>query len=344
MLLVLLLGVADFGRVFAAGITVEAAARNAAEVAAQEYLRNPPGGPDLSIPAPLPPDLAYYEKLHTLAARTACRESRDLANTTYIPDDPGTPADDERCTSASGAIPLVRVCVHDNADPLCGRVEFGETIPAGSPCTELADAPSNVMQGGSEPSRYVEVRICYRFTTLINIDEMQLPFGWDISVGEVYLQKDRAFTVGWYPPRPTPSPPPAPTPPPPTEAPTESPSPSPSPTATPTGSPGPTGPPTPTPAPTPTATPCPPPVASFTATPTSGKKPLSVSFVNTSTSGCAILTYLWNFGDGTTSPGQSPTHVFTVQGNATVVYTVTFTVTNQSGTSAPATTTITVTK
>ena len=32
MLLVLLLGVADFGRVFAAGITVEAAARNAAEV------------------------------------------------------------------------------------------------------------------------------------------------------------------------------------------------------------------------------------------------------------------------------------------------------------------------
>ena len=32
MLLVLLLGVADFGRVFAAGITIEAAARNAAEV------------------------------------------------------------------------------------------------------------------------------------------------------------------------------------------------------------------------------------------------------------------------------------------------------------------------
>ena len=72
------------------------------------------------------------------------------------------------------------------------------------------------MEGGSEPSRYVEVRICYRFTTLINIEDMQLPLGWDISVGEVYLQKDRAFTVGWYPPRPTPSPPPAPTPPPPT--------------------------------------------------------------------------------------------------------------------------------
>ena len=92
MLLVLLLGIADFGRVFAAGIAIEAAARNAAEVAAQEYLRNPPGGPDLSIPAPSPPlDPNYYDKLHTLAARTACRESRDLANTTYTPDDPGTP-------------------------------------------------------------------------------------------------------------------------------------------------------------------------------------------------------------------------------------------------------------
>ncbi len=159
------------------------------------------------------------------------------------------------------------------------------------------------------------MRICYRFTTLINIDEMQLPFGWDISVGEVYLQKDRVFTVGWYPPRPTPSPPPAPTPPPPTTAPT--PSPSPTPSASPTGTPGPTGPPTPTPVATPSPTPCPPPVASFTATPTSGKKPLTVNFLNTSTSGCAILSYLWNFGDGVTSPGQNPTHIFTVQGNQT---------------------------
>ena len=143
------------------------------------------------------------------------------------------------------------------------------------------------MEGGSEPSRYVEVRICYRFTTLINIDDMQLPFAWDISVGEVYLQKDRVFTVGWYPPRPTPSPPPAPTPPPPTAAPTDV-----------------TEPHTvrvadghagadrradsDTPVATPSPTPCPPPVASFTATPTSGKKPLNVNFLNTSTSGCAI--------------------------------------------------------
>ena len=214
-----------------------------------------------------------------------------------------------------------------------------------SPCTELVSDPSNAMEGGSEPSRYVEVRICYRFTTLINIEDMRLPFGWDISVGEVYLQKDRAFTVGWSTPRPTPSPPPVPTPPPPTTAPTESPSPTPIPTATPTGSPGPTGPPTPTPAATPSPTPCPPPVASFTATPTSGKKPLKVNFLNTSTSGCAILTYSWNFGDGVTSPGQNPTHIFTIpNGSPPTVFTVTFTVTNQSGTSAPATAQITVSR
>ena len=68
MLLVLLLGVADFGRVFTAGITVEAAARNAAEVVAQEYLRNPPG--PMSDPAPSPGDDTYYRALHELAART----------------------------------------------------------------------------------------------------------------------------------------------------------------------------------------------------------------------------------------------------------------------------------
>src|SRR6187551_418376 len=75
MLLVLLLGVADFGRVFAAGITIEAAARNAAEAAAQEYLRDPPA--PIEDPAPLGND-AYYERLHNLAAITACRELRLL--------------------------------------------------------------------------------------------------------------------------------------------------------------------------------------------------------------------------------------------------------------------------
>jgi PKD repeat protein len=37
---------------------------------------------------------------------------------------------------------------------------------------------------------------------------------------------------------------------------------------------------------------------------------------------------LWNFGDGTTSTEQNPTHIFTVLGT----YTVTLTVTNAGGT------------
>ena len=104
MLLVLFLGIADFGRVFQAGIIIEA--RRATQP------RQPPRSTCATrlrldcIPAPSPPlDPNYYDKLHTLAARTACRESQDLANTTYIPDDPGTPVDDPRCTSASGGDP-----------------------------------------------------------------------------------------------------------------------------------------------------------------------------------------------------------------------------------------------
>src|SRR5437868_2771020 len=96
VLLVLAIGVADFGQVFAAGITVEAAARNGAEAAAQEYLHNGPGYPqprqqtdprgapvlgdsdyngDPCTGGNVPPTCGYYNALHDLAARTACREA-----------------------------------------------------------------------------------------------------------------------------------------------------------------------------------------------------------------------------------------------------------------------------
>jgi hypothetical protein len=45
---------------------------------------------------------------------------------------------------------------------------------------------------------YVEVRVCYRFTTLFNLTDLQLPFGWSLSVGEVWLQRDRVFVAGTY--------------------------------------------------------------------------------------------------------------------------------------------------
>ena len=151
MLLVLLLGITDFGRVFQAGITMEASARDAAEAVAQEYLRNGPGAPSRAQnePAPLPdrPDYngtTYYQALHDLAARTACREARVLANTTYTPDDPLTPGNQETCLSpdegADPSMPLIMTCVHDGVDPFCGDVAYGATVPP--ECTEFADAPT----------------------------------------------------------------------------------------------------------------------------------------------------------------------------------------------------------
>ncbi len=74
----------------------------------------------------------------------------------------------------------------------------------------------------------------------------------------------------------------------------------------------------------------PPPVAAFTQTPTSGIAPLSVAFIDASTSGGPVSSYLWKFGDGTTSTAKSPTHVYAEAG----VYAAVLTVTGPGGTSS----------
>jgi hypothetical protein len=179
MLLVLLLGIADFGRVFSAGITVEAAARNGAEAAAQEYVqmaRNRPGGT-------LTTD--DYDHLHDVAIEKVCKESALLPNAAIA---------GSTCT-----MPAVAVCVHDGSgDPgTCGEETAG--VPA--ECTGL-NGWDPFRQGaaplGSPALPYVEVRVCYRFTTLVNLTNLNLPFGWSLSLGEIYLQKDRNFTVACY--------------------------------------------------------------------------------------------------------------------------------------------------
>lgn len=191
MLLVLLLGVADFGRVFAAGITLEASARDAAEVAAQEYVqlvRNKPGGVL---------DAADYSRLHDLAIETVCNEGTTLpvrslavagANAICSHDNGGTPED---------IWPLAAVCIHDGLDPDCGS-EAGSVAA----CPRLSAAWSNVNAGadpsGAEPLPYVEVRVCYEFATLFNVTNLNLPLGWSISVGIVHLERDRNFTVACY--------------------------------------------------------------------------------------------------------------------------------------------------
>jgi len=67
------------------------------------------------------------------------------------------------------------------------------------------------------------------------------------------------------------------------------------------------------------------PVAMAGAVPTSGAAPLSVVFNSTGSNDPdgSIASYGWNFGDGTTGAGASPTHVYQNAGNFTAVLTVT---------------------
>jgi PKD repeat protein len=68
------------------------------------------------------------------------------------------------------------------------------------------------------------------------------------------------------------------------------------------------------------------PVAMFTANVTQGTAPLSVEFRDLSTN--HPVSWQWDFGDGTNSTGQNPTHTY-ANGN----YSVNLTVTNAAGTS-----------
>lgn len=68
------------------------------------------------------------------------------------------------------------------------------------------------------------------------------------------------------------------------------------------------------------------PVAIFTFTGDNKPSPCIVSFSNTSTD---ATSYLWNFGDGTSSTDQNPAHTYTNPQGAT--YTVSFTATGKGG-------------
>jgi PKD repeat protein len=63
------------------------------------------------------------------------------------------------------------------------------------------------------------------------------------------------------------------------------------------------------------------PVAAFSGSPQSGSKPLNVAFRNESTG--LITSFTWNFGDGTSSAEQNPTHRYTTGGSYFVNLTVT---------------------
>ena len=67
------------------------------------------------------------------------------------------------------------------------------------------------------------------------------------------------------------------------------------------------------------------PTASFTAAPTSGTAPLAVQFTDTSSG--TPTGWAWDFGDGTASSAQNPSHTYTAAGT----YTVTVTASNSAG-------------
>lgn len=178
--LVILLAVADFGRYYAAGITTESAARAAAEAVAANYQKSPPGGV-LGTPAPTPGSSTYYDGLHSLASSVVCGEMVSLPNA-------GGPT----CSN----IP-VQVCVHDGADPSCSTEPAGRSIDPN--CSQMASWPTNSQAGGSEASRYVEVRVCYRFSTIMNVSGIPsiaqiLP----VLNGDFFVQSDRMFTIVDY--------------------------------------------------------------------------------------------------------------------------------------------------
>ncbi len=179
ILIILFVGIADFGRIFNAGVIVEAAARDAAEHAAQKYLANPPGDTGLTpaerLSAPVAAaDPAYYADLRDDAGRVVCAETRGLTNTDYSG---GT------CPTW----PVVGVCVHDGADPNCGGTPPGFQAPPAE-CDELNAAWPDPAPGNGE--RWVEVRVCYRFSSIL-----RLPF---LSFGDIYVQRTRSFTIPCY--------------------------------------------------------------------------------------------------------------------------------------------------
>jgi len=176
MLLTLLIGIADFGRVFHAGIAVEATARNAAETVAQEYLQ-------LRRSA-APPTTDDFDRLHVVASETVCEEAEALPNKVE--------------SGGTCSMPATAACIHDFAAELVGYTQCGSGSTAAPPECAAMHATWSPTEPPTGSLAYVEVRVCYQFTTLIYADEIQLPLGWGISLGDIYIERTRIFTVADY--------------------------------------------------------------------------------------------------------------------------------------------------
>jgi hypothetical protein len=132
---------------------------------------------------------AGYQRIHDVGWQSICDEAASLPN----------------ATAGSGGgqcagLPTV-VCVHDGADPLCGTA-YNDSggIPAGCPTLAAGARPTNTQIGesGAQSWPYVEVRVCYRFSSVL---QLTIPFiGGTLSPigGDFFLEKTRVFDVTNY--------------------------------------------------------------------------------------------------------------------------------------------------
>ncbi len=185
ILLVLLLAVGDLGRLFAAGIVVQSASRDAAEAGAQVYAQLADGSTATSS--------AVYAQVDAAAMKVACDEL------SRVPDS-GVVAS-TTCTTAPSAV--VVACVHDvgfdlngttvpsPGDPNCAAPPPGTlSASAESSCTLITQSPwSTGLDVSGLP--YVEVRVCYRFDLLLGSSM--------IPAGPFFLQQASNFVVAAYP-------------------------------------------------------------------------------------------------------------------------------------------------
>ena len=175
ILLVVFVAIADFGRIFAAGIAIEAATRNAAEAVANQYLASPPGPLDSASTV----GSSYYGPLHTYGAGVVCAELRDLPNTNF---DPGT----NTCPD----MPLVMVCIHDSQDTQCGTLASPGGAGTPAECDSFSPAPTNSQLAGQAGARWVEVRTCYHFSAILHMPLFPL--------GDFWLQRTNNFAIPCY--------------------------------------------------------------------------------------------------------------------------------------------------
>ena len=179
IMLMMFIVMADFGRIFAAMITLESATRNAAEAAANLYIAAAPGA--LNAPAPAG-DPSYYDALHSKAAQVVCNDMRGQPNTNY-----------DGATNTCPDMPLVMVCVHDSQDTGCSSLASPGSPTPPAQCTVFNPPPDNGQGAAVHPPsrpRWVEVRTCYEFTAILNAPLFNL--------GDFWLQRTNHFTIPCY--------------------------------------------------------------------------------------------------------------------------------------------------